>query len=152
MKRPAGETGEEAAAEDEDDGRSTAFWVVIAIVLAIPVLLVVTVVAAAVIGAFVLGLGDDASAQPPQVSWEGSYAEDAGTVSLTHSGGEVVQTDRIEVSVDGERADWSGPDERISAGDQITVNGVESGQVVRVVWTSPEGDSSVVAEHRAVAT
>lgn len=145
MKR----TEEQAAPEDEaeDDGRSIAFWIAIAVVVTIPILIVATVIGSAVIGAFVLGI-DDGGTQTPTVVWQGDYDDSSNTLTMAHEAGDALETETIEVTVDGQQADWSADSDRMVAGDEITVQGLDTAQTVRIVWYSGDGDSSTIGQYR----
>jgi len=67
-------------------------------VIGVILMVAITVILAAVIGAFVLGLGDQASESAPQASIDISFEGD-DVVNLTHGGGDNIQTSEIEVRV-----------------------------------------------------
>lgn len=70
-------------------------------VIGVILMVAITVILAAVIGAFVLGLGDQASDRAPQATWSADYTgvED---VVLSHDGGQNVELDEISVRIAGE--------------------------------------------------
>jgi flagellin-like protein len=128
-------------------------------VIGVILMVAITVILAAVIGAFVLGLGDQVSTNAPQATIGFSFDSDTN-VTLTHEGGDNIEKSEIEISVGGSplydgsgfnntntdnatRSDtWSST---ISTGDELTipVDGQDTtGEVVRVVWTNPSGGSS----------
>ena len=127
-------------------------------VIGVILMVAITVILAAVIGAFVLGLGDQVSTNAPQATIGFSFDSDTN-VTLTHEGGDNIEKSEIEISVGGSPLyDGSGFNETntnntrsdtwsstISTGDKLTIP-VESqdttGEVVRVVWTNPSGGSS----------
>jgi len=111
----------------------------------------ITVILAAVIGTFVLGLGDEVSDTSPQVSFEFSY--DGGELTVVHTGGDTVDGDNLEIVL----SNPSGTDTSetinsfgstdISAGDQTTATGLEGDETVRVVWgPSSGGDTSTLGK------
>ena len=124
----------------ETDGDERAVSPVIGVIL----MVAITVILAAVIGAFVIGIGDDQE-QVPQASWDYTFIGD-GDVEITHEGGDSINADRI--TVNGE--DWAeGSDEEdsITAGDlfessETTLDDIEGGDEVRIVWTSEGGGST----------
>lgn len=62
----------------------------------------ITVILAAVIGTFVLGLGDSISDSAPQAQLNvDSQNLGAGEVTLIHQGGDTLQGDDLTVTVDG---------------------------------------------------
>jgi len=130
-------------------------------VIGVILMVAITVILAAVIGTFVLGLGDQVSDNAPQASFSfdfssnGGFSGDTGApgtsdiVNITHEGGETIENSTLSVSGDGtqtlqrESGNW-GPsgDGVVSAGDRITLSGVNSGETIRVVWTNPNGGST----------
>jgi len=119
-------------------------------VIGVILMVAITVILAAVIGAFVLGLGDQASSSAPQASFSFDYDDDGdGTVTVTHEGGDTIPDNELNLTASGDgigdySENWEGP---VSAGSSDTINGsdgegdkFEEGDTVRVVWSS--GDSS----------
>jgi FlaG/FlaF family flagellin (archaellin) len=132
----------------------------------------ITVILAAVIGTFVLGLGDQVQSSAPNANFQFEYGGDfttssgtagAGHVIITHNGGQDISVDNVEiqfgdntieplntdgttgVSTNGPGA-WS---DTITTGSSLNItetesvsNDVEQGDTVRVIWVSPNGDSS----------
>ena len=141
-------------------------------VIGVILMVAITVILAAVIGTFVLGLGENVQDSAPQANFQfeyeniGSGAEDQ-LIRVTHTGGEDVPTDTVSILVGGEtlydkgtfqsdpdgdtdtdlleNSAWTDP---ISTGDteEIQENGVDdfiaSSEDVRIVWTSPSGGTS----------
>ena len=131
----------------ETDGDERAVSPVIGVIL----MVAITVILAAVIGAFVIGIGDDQE-QVPQASWDFSFAEE-DNVEITHDGGDTINADRITVNIEGQDpSDWAdGSDETdsITAGDRYessedsdVSDEVGEGDEVRLVWTSEGGGST----------
>jgi len=138
-------------------------------VIGVILMVAITVILAAVIGAFVLGLGDQASESAPQASIDISFDGDR-VVNLTHGGGDNIQTSEIEVTVGsdtvqnssnigegaGERDgvesvdpdDWDG--DTITTGDELGLKMEDdrNGDDVRVIWNAPGGGSSNVLADR----
>lgn len=106
----------------------------------------ITVILAAVIGAFVLGFGNQLSNTAPQASFEFSYSEGAGgatNVTIVHGGGETLDASRIEIS--GLTA--SDPLEsrpQFRTGQTLVDDKETSGDRVLVIWNNPSGGSSNV--------
>ena len=129
-------------------------------VIGVILMVAITVILAAVIGAFVLGLGDQVSNNAPQASFEYEFTN-SSNMTITHSGGDSIDAGTIEVNVGGETAytdggpnggggefnsdtGWSGT---ISTGDSLEVWDVSAtddgaGNTVRVIWNNPGGGSS----------
>jgi len=140
--------------DDSDRGVSPVIGVIL--------MVAITVILAAVIGAFVLGLGDQVSNNAPQASFEFDFDDDRNA-TITHGGGDDIDGSTLTVSVgsldmynssDGARntanytnTGWD-PDETISTGDalEISANNASvpktNGQNVRVIWNNPSGGSS----------
>ncbi|WP_136689548.1 type IV pilin N-terminal domain-containing protein [Halorhabdus amylolytica] len=97
----------------------------------------------AVFGSFVLGFGSSGSdaTAPPQAMFE-FESDGSGTVTITHTGGEMVPRSEIEVRSPGTVSEW--PGEGITAGESITVSRLESGDTVQVLWESPASGAEVV--------
>jgi FlaG/FlaF family flagellin (archaellin) len=112
----------------------------------------ITVILAAVIGTFVLGLGDQVQQTSPNAQW--NWDEKASDdLDLTHEGGDSVDSNRLEVTNSGDGAvdasnncgagDWS-------SGTQVTAGGTcdvaqNSGSVdgtFRLIWTASGGGQS----------
>lgn len=115
-------------------------------VIGVILMVAITVILAAVIGSFVLGLGDQVDSTAPQASISGDYDSTAQTVTFTHNGGDSMETSNIKVKYDGNTVEGFG-DTTFSAGSQLTVgdtNGpaVPSGTTVTMVWD--DGNSNAV--------
>ena len=109
-------------------------------VIGVILMVAITVILAAVIGTFVLGLGDNVNSTP-QASWD--FEEDGGDVIITHNGGDTINGDRL--SVTGAADDDSIFDsDTVTAGSSATVSGPTSGETLRLVYTAEGGDSSNV--------
>jgi flagellin-like protein len=146
------------------DGEDRAVSPVIGVIL----MVAITVILAAVIGTFVLGLGDRVSEASPNANFGFDYSESAaneGTIEITHDGGDGVEYEQVEVKVDGTSA-WQGGDgfqnafdnvdskeggwdSKITAGDTITIaesgdGDIENGYTVKVIWTASGSDKTAV--------
>ncbi len=136
-------------------------------VIGVILMVAITVILAAVIGAFVLGLGDQVSNNAPSASF--SYDFDGNTnVTITHDGGDSIDTSQLIVTVDGNVAypNDDGPegynssgwdDSTIRSGNTVDIfngsNGggsdvAESGETVRVIWENPGGGSTNTISQR----
>lgn len=133
-------------------------------VIGVILMVAITVILAAVIGAFVLGLGDQVSNNAPQASFDWEFSNN--NASIVHGGGEDIENSTIEITIEGDIAypngdsvaaygstDWGGP---ISTGDEVTLyNGgtpgdplTNDGDTIRVVWNNPSGGSSNILSER----
>ncbi|WP_129114557.1 type IV pilin [Halegenticoccus tardaugens] len=107
-------------------------------VIGVILMVAITVILAAVIGTFVLGLGDSVGNQTPQVSL--SFEQDGSDLTVTHEGGGDIDIGDLRIA--GE-ADGDLPsDTTIQTGDSFTVtltSGAE-GEEIRIVYD--DGDAS----------
>jgi flagellin-like protein len=120
-------------------------------VIGVILMVAITVILAAVIGTFVLGLGDQVQSSAPNANFQFGYDGFAGggTMDVTHNGGQDIDSANLEIQVGSDSFssfdEWSGT---ISTGDTETVNAgtdvttPSGGDTVRVVWTSSSGGSS----------
>ncbi|AKU08134.1 type IV pilin [Haloferax gibbonsii] len=131
-------------------------------VIGVILMVAITVILAAVIGTFVLGLGDQVGDTAPQASFAFDFDNDGGAadeaqVTITHESGDAVDADRLSISIDGAAPDGTNYIEstafsdQVSAGDSalITVGSTDttwSGEVIRVVWTSESGSNSATLQ------
>jgi len=138
----------------ETDGDERAVSPVIGVIL----MVAITVILAAVIGAFVIGIGDDQETVP-QASFDFDYDGEANELDVTHSTGQSIDINELSFSGtesidDMDSDDWADP---VSAGDTVTLtdsngdgqvewgSGVEDDDEVNLVWTSSDGgDSSIL--------
>jgi len=173
-------------------------------VIGVILMVAITVILAAVIGTFVLGLGDQVQSTTPQASFgfdqsNETFAADVGdvdaeTLTITHETGDTISESNLRVTVAGDTAFdfndseetegvWDGSDD-VSAGSSVrvvgytsaeTVNGetlnddtsdphwesdgsisgsswnaIAPGDTVRVVYSSPDSDSSSTLGKRTI--
>lgn len=131
-------------------------------VIGVILMVAITVILAAVIGSFVLDLGDSVQSAPQATfNYETSEAAN-GTITnitVTHEGGDSIDTARLQATgavADGSapvlfRGNISGDDSELTAGEEIVIgtgsNGAgnvtgEEGDTVRIVFTAEGGGSS----------
>jgi hypothetical protein len=139
--------GQQVPPQQEDSSDSVVKWILIGgcvLFGVIPVLLVL----AAVVGAFVLGLGDSATVAP-DTSFTYDYNPETGELTVTVAGGDTVEPD--QVTLDGEGFDgvgstWgqmSGTTGTVAPGDEVTLTGVEQDFRLEIRWQSEDGTTSV---------
>lgn len=107
----------------------------------------------AVVGSFVLGLGQRTTTPAPQVSFDFEWDADAEELTITHAAGDAIRADRLFVrggSLDSSWRDLGGRGSStvggapaITAGDSVTVE-VSPGTTLRLLWQSPADSSQRV--------
>ena len=114
-------------------------------VIGVILMVAITVILAAVIGTFVLGLGDQVSESAPQASFSFEFDMSNDNVTITHEGGATIDNSTLSVSGDTGVVAYQdsysdiGGDDTISAGEYWSYNDVQNGETIRVVWTNPAG-------------
>jgi len=133
-------------------------------VIGVILMVAITVILAAVIGTFVLGLGDQVQSTTPQASFGFETTDTDGdsnaeTVTATHETGDTIDASSIQLKIGVDSFQW-GTDE-VSAGDSFTIadepytgsNPTDDatltttdetipGKTLRVVYDNPDSDSS----------
>jgi len=128
-------------------------------VIGVILMVAITVILAAVIGTFVLGLGDQVQSTTPQASFGFSTADGKTNVTVTHESGDTIEASSL--SLISQSTSWnttatgtqntsktwvaaSGSDADVSAGSTVTMQGASSfaGDTIRVVYDSPDSDST----------
>ncbi|UVE50485.1 type IV pilin N-terminal domain-containing protein [Haloferax larsenii] len=118
-------------------------------VIGVILMVAITVILAAVIGTFVLGLGEQTETAP-QASFSFDYNESGGTnglLTITHESGEAIANESVTVvPPNGTSQNWlDSDDNKITAGDNHQVdftNQINDSESVRIVWTSESGGTS----------
>ncbi|WP_276301164.1 type IV pilin N-terminal domain-containing protein [Halorussus lipolyticus] len=133
----------------EDDGA-------VSPVIGVILMVAITVILAAVIGTFVLGLGQNVQSSSPTASISFDQQGSAGSadVQVAHDGGDPLEKDQIDITVTGNSIsnpsnpvdDWAS-DSEITAGESVTLkasSGFNAEDTIKVVWTADGGESSNV--------
>jgi flagellin-like protein len=116
-------------------------------VIGVIMMVAITVILAAVIGTFVLTLGNEGETPEPQAKFTLDDPS-SGTLDITHENGDPIEESQITV-VDSEGnaatcesgpSDW--PDTEITAGDSCTIDGLSGDGTVRVTWESEDGSNT----------
>ncbi|ELZ93616.1 type IV pilin [Haloferax sulfurifontis] len=123
-------------------------------VIGVILMVAITVILAAVIGTFVLGLGDQVSETAPQATFSFDYDSTSGSelLTITHETGDAIDPARLEVvSPTIGTVSWSntGSDSLVNAGDSQEFSSgtaIPSGETVRIVWTSESGSTSATLQ------
>jgi flagellin-like protein len=120
-------------------------------VIGVILMVAITVILAAVIGTFVLGLGQNVQSTP-QASFQFDFNETSNLVDVTHNGGDRLEvgdnTDSVLITGGGTTGTWVGDTTTVyntsslSAGDTYESYPFSNGDTVRVVWNGPNNESS----------
>lgn len=104
----------------------------------------ITVILAAVIGTFVLGLGQEVSQTAPQASLQMELNDD-NSVDIEHNGGDTITADDIAMKKNGGTTDlWNTTGSTLSPGERMTIGaGASSGDTITLVH---EPSGQVIAE------
>ncbi|WP_254823359.1 type IV pilin [Haloglomus halophilum] len=140
-------------------------------VIGVILMVAITVILAAVIGTFVLGLGDQVSNTSPQASFtfdfdgsnhnadafsespnSGASNPDQGLLTITHDGGDGIEAGQIGVSGGLTDRDLAADSGDFNSGDTVSAGtsfdyAVASDDTVRVTWASSNGgDTSTLGK------
>jgi len=112
-------------------------------VIGVILMVAITVILAAVIGSFVLGLGNSVQQTAPNANYEFDINTTASSVSATHTGGDTIPDgDTVALNVAGVEADNTTTG--MSAGDSLSNDSatISQGDSVTVIWTAENGETS----------
>ena len=110
-------------------------------VIGVILMVAITVILAAVIATFVTDLGGEQSSAP-----QANFQFDE--TSITHEGGEPVDTASLSVTVAGSEDSGGWGSDPITAGTDYSYNTApSSGEEVRIIWTGYNGNSQVLASY-----
>ena len=139
---------------DNDDERA------VSPVIGVILMVAITVILAAVIGTFVLGLGDQVQTTSPSASFSFDFDRSTdNTTTVTHDGGDGIDAEELvmrgDLNASSNGASWAqnaSVGDTVRAGDSATVasdgNGdfgwedYSDGDQLRVVWEDADSDSS----------
>ncbi|WP_331232886.1 type IV pilin N-terminal domain-containing protein [Natronorarus salvus] len=112
-------------------------------VIGVILMVAITVILAAVIGTFVLGLGDDVNAAPSaQLSFQ--VDDDTDNLIISHDGGDALEPGEMSLIVDGTAIDDALDGEEIlSAGTSWEVDGETATDEVTVTLVHDPSDSII---------
>jgi len=133
-------------------------------VIGVILMVAITVILAAVIGTFVLGLGDQVQSTTPQASFGFDTANEKTEVTITHETGDTIEPSNLRVAAqtdfreagttkpfDNSSMTWvsaGGSSDSVSAGSSVTIETDTTasedfaGDTIRVIYDSPDSDSS----------
>lgn len=132
-------------------------------VIGVILMVAITVILAAVIGTFVLGLGDQVQQTSPTSQFTFDYDSTEINLTVTHDGGDGIPAEELSVSGDintsgdtdltngqtWDKASAYGIGSSVTAGDsvEIGIDPAASNPEVAVIWNSVDSDrSSTLAE------
>lgn len=138
-------------ASTADGGRGGVGWSddrgqseVIGTILMVSIALIVAAGAAQ----FVFGI-DIVRLGPPEAGPQVSFGTDevGDDLVVEHQSGDALEMETLTFTVDGEDASGDveadiGADDTWTSGEEVTVEDVEPGQTVRIVWNAPDSDES----------
>ncbi len=134
-------------------------------VIGVILMVAITVILAAVIGTFVLGLGDQVQNTTPQASFGFDTTNSTQNVTISHETGDTITASDLKVSatvdysftgIGGTQATTQGStwgnmtgETDVSAGSTVEINAGSrqdttsfGGETIRVIYDSPDSDSS----------
>jgi flagellin-like protein len=126
-------------------------------VIGVILMVAITVILAAVIGTFVLNLGQGIQQTAPQASFSFDYNSDTN-VTITHETGDTIDAARLTTSgLEAGSVEWDGHNGltgSVSAGTSAEFNNSANwnGETVRVVWESEDGSSSATLSRSTAPT
>lgn len=140
-------------------------------VIGVILMVAITVILAAVIGTFVLGLGQQVSPSTPQASFEYELSNSDKNVTITHDGGDAIESDNLNVSstVNFDDANDGSPANTdsesfttltdatssfdVTAGNSTEIaanSGNFGGETIRLIWSSPDSqDTATISKFEA---
>lgn len=126
-------------------------------VIGVILMVAITVILAAVIGTFVLGLGDQVQQTSPNAQWDWDQ-NSSDALEVTHEGGDSVTATNLQVTGNNlgsnpacasQGSDYNWTSSTITAGDSClavngtsTTSGVPADGTYRLIWTAEGGGSS----------
>lgn len=123
-------------------------------VIGVILMVAITVILAAVIGTFVLGLGNQVGNNAPQAQITGELANgDSSAIELTHESGDRIDMTTISFTFGSDsiddpttNGDLTGTDDKWTAGETYTSpnSDYSSGAEWEVIWSAPSGGSTSI--------
>jgi flagellin-like protein len=121
-------------------------------VIGVILMVAITVILAAVIGTFVLGLGEQVQNSAPNANFQFEYSGSGPyDATITHTGGDTIDGSQIQVQYTDNNdnsvsKDWtsisSSTTIETGVSGSITSTDIGAGETVRVIWTDPGGGST----------
>ena len=122
-------------------------------VIGVILMVAITVILAAVIGTFVLGMSDQMGDNTPRASFGFDYDSTAGNVTVTHESGAAITSGNLKVSAPSGDLTWhdygsndvAAAADKVSSGDFVVIS-ASGGDTVRVIYSSPDSDSTTTLQ------
>jgi len=126
-------------------------------VIGVILMVAITVILAAVIGTFVLGLGENVESAP-QASLDFQYNSSSSNVTMEHRGGDTLDPSNVEVRLNGTSPDSDTFSDNFQAGESVVINGstyaadydIKTGDTISVVTTGSDRQN-VIARYEVPA-
>ncbi|RLM84008.1 type IV pilin [Halobellus sp. Atlit-38R] len=124
-------------------------------VIGVILMVAITVILAAVIGSFVLNLGNNVQQTSPQATIDWEYNQSGTVVNATHNTGEALDNSTLgisETNTSGHTISLvgGGSDSTYTAGEEIANGTYDPGETLRIVWNAPDsGNSAIISESQA---
>jgi flagellin-like protein len=131
-------------------------------VIGVILMVAITVILAAVIGTFVLGLGEGMSSTTPSASFEFDYRTSGSTecsglqnsdtkpaVDISHASGDEIPADQVTISDGGSTPpNWYDCDGSTGSGDDISAGStasvaIDSDDEIRVLWANDDDSATL---------
>ena len=120
-------------------------------VIGVILMVAITVILAAVIGTFVLGLGEGVQNQSPQVTWDYEQSGSGGSITVTaaHTGGDSIDGDNLEIKSDCTSTNNPFSGSTVTAGNSGQIaSSCSDGDVTRIVYNNPDSaKTSVIGKY-----
>ncbi|MFB6251947.1 MAG: type IV pilin [Halobellus sp.] len=125
-------------------------------VIGVILMVAITVILAAVIGTFVLNLGQEVQQSSPQATFEinSTSLDNGNNATITHTNGDSIEAANLYANGDiansgssvSSLANTISGGSSVSAGDTFEVNASSDSGTIRVVWKSTDGGTSATLQ------
>lgn len=121
-------------------------------VISVILMVAITVILAAVVATFALGFTDGADNTGPTAAFESEYDVETGRLTITHTEGDTVRSDRLRFAGGAQAGQtfgslgWGDGDGTVESGESVTID-VERDSTVDLVWQDrgdEDGTSAVL--------
>ncbi|WP_336361298.1 type IV pilin N-terminal domain-containing protein [Haladaptatus sp. ZSTT2] len=114
-------------------------------VIGVILMVAITVILAAVIGTFVLNLGDQVGDAAPQAKFSFDY-DGSSDLTITHESGDKIAADDLVVKSSAGSVDvtWGASGSFVTAGTSQTFTGIGPTETVRLIYDDGSGDTATI--------